>query len=336
MRLPAPSESGRRRRRPSVPRWARPTGNTPMHEKARMGVSGPTPEKTTATVPPRGGRARRGVSRPARPAVPVADTGMPVAVPISWACTIAASGTTTARPPERLTTSKHTEPVVRLVIEDPVGGGVRVGPRRHQLRPVGGGRSSMPPRASRNGASARARGAHPSALHGVDPDAGAQSPPCARRQRSAADLYDHAVEAGTGASAWKTRSCGRRRGTALFGPRTPNGSATGGHGLAGSAGRPGHRADRSSAARTGGSPPRATRGFRARTATPTSGTNTSIGQNARRASVAAAIAGLPHEAMASGRRWPGAAQRFGGDEVQQDRLRDGAPCGSRRRCPSRP
>ena len=59
--------------------------------------------------------------------------------------------------------------------------------------------------------------------------------------------------------------------------------------------------------------------------------------HARAASVAAAIAALPHEAIASGRRCPVARpQRLGGDEVQQDRRPGAGPCGCRRRCRSRP
>ena len=66
--------------------------------------------------------------------------------------------------------------------------------------------------------------------------------------------------------------------------------------------------------------PEALQRRRAPTADAHVGTNTSIGQYARRASVAAAIAAFPHEAMASGRRGPSRqAQRLGRDEVQQDR-----------------
>ena len=47
-----------------------------------------TPEKTTATRSPElAAGAPSGVSRPARPAVPVADTSKPAAWPSRWAST---------------------------------------------------------------------------------------------------------------------------------------------------------------------------------------------------------------------------------------------------------
>ena len=265
----------------------------------------------------RGRARRRASSRPARPAVPVGDTGMPVAVPSSWARTIAASGTTSARPPERPHDVEHAEPVVGLVVEDPVGGRVRVGPRRHQLGPV---RRPDRRRPARRAASARASGAHPSLCTASSrtprpspqPVHAANAPPptwTSTRSRSApASASSHPI----------VRPPSRH--SAFSGPCTLNGTRAGGDGLAEPQhGRVARRIVGAPLARVDRRAERLEHG-RARPATPTSA------RTRRSATTPAGRASPRRSPRCRTRRWRAAAlagrrrpQRLGGDEVQQDR-----------------
>ena len=191
-------------------------------------------------------------------------------------------------------------------------------PTASSARPSGAAGSSATAAAA---SSARASGAQPLALHGVEPHAGAEPPPGARGERAAADLHDARGRAPTPASASShpiVRPPSRH--SAFSGPCTLNGTAP-----AATASR-----NRSTAGSPGGSLERRSHGWTVapsdsrmrehRRTTPTSARTRRSASAARRASVAAAIAALPHDAMASGRRWPRRqAQRLGGDEVQQDR-----------------
>ena len=244
-----------------------------------------TPEKITATRLAGRRPRRRATSRPARPAVPVALTAMPVAAAeLVRRRTIASSGTTTGGRRSAAITSNDAEPVVGLVVEDAVGDRVRLAPTASSARPSAPGPASAPAgvRGPPPGPGQRRA---PCGLHGVEADAGAE-PPARRTRRT---LRRRPARRRGRAPAPRRRPTISQpivrppsRHSAFSGPCTLNGTAP-----AATASR-----NRSTAGSPGGSSAR-----RAHTVivgaerleqvehdrpAPTSGTNTSIGQSARR------------------------------------------------------
>ena len=297
LRLPAAADPGR-----SHPSTA--CGPGPHAVLGRTRYSGGTyldmPEKMTATDSP-GAGAPSGVSRPARPAVPVGRDGHAGGDPEPVGLDDRRLRRDDRPAAGAAHDVEHAEPVVRLVVEDAVGGRVRVGPRASSAR------TSRPPAsatAARAGDSARASGAQPSLCTASSRTPCAEAPAGARRERPAADLHEHPIEWRRRRRPAPSRSCARRRGTARSPALHAERDRSGGDRLA----EPQHGriAGRvaSNGARTGGSSRPDDSSRPSTVADAQVGTNTSIGQYARRASVAAAMAALPHEAMASGRRCP--------------------------------
>ena len=181
---------------------------------------------------------------------------------------------------------------------------MRVGPRRHQLGPVGG-RDRRRPAAA---ASARASGAHPSVCTASSRTPAPSPQPVHAANAPPPTWTTHAVEVGAGVGQLPPDRAPAVEAQRVLRALHAERDGAGGDGLAEPQhGRVARRVARA-AARTGGSPPRAPRAAPSTAGDAHVGTNTSIGHDARWASVAAAIAALPHEAMASGRRCPVASR----------------------------